>query len=230
MSLCTTQHVSKSVNVTLCVISLRWKTFFTFIKVIRIVSNTSDHSFRFHFFLSSLFLSGNTHPPALQVNGSLLVPLSGISPLAPSLLQVRDPDSPSERLVFQLVQIPSNGELVLFRGEEGEGKEGRDLTRDDTFTWAELRTGRVRFRHQRDKARSVDRILPRFMELGNVYEEPKNCYNLIVNNQFFNRRVRTSFQSCFLAVKSKKKQTEFIRQKTQLVPPEKPGIHCKKMS
>ncbi|XP_010788510.1 extracellular matrix protein FRAS1-like, partial [Notothenia coriiceps] len=97
---------------------------------------------------------GNTHPPALQVNGSLLVPLSGISPLAPSLLQVRDPDSPPERLVFQLVQIPSNGELVLFRGEEGEGKEGRDLTRDDTFTWAELRTGRVRFRHQREKART----------------------------------------------------------------------------
>lgn len=103
----------------------------------------------------------NTHPPALQVNGSLLVPLGGFASLPPTLLQVKDPDSPSERLIFQLVQGPSNGRLVLIRGEEegergGRGRSGRELTRDDTFTWAELRTGRVRFRHQKDKARSVD--------------------------------------------------------------------------
>ncbi|KAA8592453.1 hypothetical protein FQN60_017908, partial [Etheostoma spectabile] len=101
----------------------------------------------------------NTHPPALQVNGSLLVPLGGFAPLPLTLLPVKDPDSPSDRLIFQLVQGPSNGRLVLFRGEEGEervgrGKAGRDLTRDDSFTWAELRTGRVRFRHQKDKASS----------------------------------------------------------------------------
>ncbi|XP_036955362.1 extracellular matrix protein FRAS1 isoform X2 [Acanthopagrus latus] len=101
----------------------------------------------------------NTHPPALQVNGSLLVPLGGFAPLPPTLLQVKDPDSPSETLIFQLVQGPSNGRLVLFRGEEGgergdRGKLGRELTRDDTFTWAELRSGRVRFRHQKDKART----------------------------------------------------------------------------
>ncbi|XP_030272850.1 extracellular matrix organizing protein FRAS1 isoform X1 [Sparus aurata] len=101
----------------------------------------------------------NTHPPALQVNGSLLVPLGGFAPLPPTLLQVKDPDSPSEGLIFQLVQGPSNGRLVLFRGEEGgerggRGKLERELTRDDTFTWAELRSGRVRFRHQKDKART----------------------------------------------------------------------------
>ena len=103
----------------------------------------------------------NTQPPVLRVNGSLLVPLGGFAPLPPTLLRVKDPDSPSERLIFQLVQSPSNGRLVLFRGEEaGEEKEsrrkaGRELTGDDTFTWAELRAGRVRFRHQKDKARSV---------------------------------------------------------------------------
>ncbi|KAM7391087.1 hypothetical protein PAMP_021803 [Pampus punctatissimus] len=102
----------------------------------------------------------NTQPPTLQVNGSLLVPLSSLSPLPPTLLQVKDADSPSERLIFQLVQGPSNGQLLLFReeeaGEEKEGrrKAGRELTRDDTFTWAELRAGRVRFRHQKDKART----------------------------------------------------------------------------
>ncbi|XP_067377534.1 extracellular matrix protein FRAS1 isoform X3 [Channa argus] len=96
----------------------------------------------------------NTHPPALQVNGSLLVPLGGFAPLPPTLLHVKDPDSPSERLIFQLIRGPSNGRLVLLRAPEGEEEGGRELTRDDTFTWAELRTGRVRFRHQKDKART----------------------------------------------------------------------------
>ncbi|XP_056274598.1 extracellular matrix protein FRAS1 [Pseudoliparis swirei] len=96
----------------------------------------------------------NIRPPVLQVNGSLLVPLGGLAPLPPSLLRVKDPDSPPERLVFQLVRVPANGRLVLF-GAEGEGS-GRDLNGDDTFTWAELRSGRVRFRHQEDKARTGD--------------------------------------------------------------------------
>lgn len=99
----------------------------------------------------------NIRPPVLQVNGSLLVPLGGLAPLPPSLLRVKDPDSPPERLVFQLVRVPANGRLVLF-GAEGEGS-GRDLNGDDTFTWAELRSGRVRFRHQEDKARSVGIII-----------------------------------------------------------------------
>ncbi|GLD61427.1 extracellular matrix protein FRAS1 isoform X1, partial [Lates japonicus] len=100
----------------------------------------------------------NTRPPTLQVNGSLLVPLGGFAPLPPTLLHVKDPDSPSERLIFQLVQSPNNGRLVLFRGKEGEergggrGKAGQELTRDGTFTWAELRAGQVRFKHQKDKA------------------------------------------------------------------------------
>ncbi|XP_069025425.1 extracellular matrix organizing protein FRAS1 isoform X2 [Embiotoca jacksoni] len=102
----------------------------------------------------------NTHPPALRVNGSLLVPLDGSAPLHPALLQVSDPDSPSELLIFQLVRGPSNGRLVLFGAgdveEETGGRRtpGRELSRDDTFTWAELKLGRVRFRHQRDKART----------------------------------------------------------------------------
>uniref|UniRef100_A0A4W6CQ63 Fraser extracellular matrix complex subunit 1 n=1 Tax=Lates calcarifer TaxID=8187 RepID=A0A4W6CQ63_LATCA len=85
----------------------------------------------------------NTRPPTLRVNGSLLVPLSGFVPLPPTLLHVKDPDSPSERLIFQLVQSPNNGRLA-----------GQELTRDGTFTWAELRAGRVRFKHQKDKART----------------------------------------------------------------------------
>uniref|UniRef100_A0AAX7USN5 Fraser extracellular matrix complex subunit 1 n=1 Tax=Astatotilapia calliptera TaxID=8154 RepID=A0AAX7USN5_ASTCA len=96
----------------------------------------------------------NAHTPALHVNGSLLVPFDGFAPLLPTLLQVKDPDSPSEQLIFQLVQKPSNGRLVLFRGEEGEETGGREIKKDDTFTWAELRHGRVRFQYQRDKDRS----------------------------------------------------------------------------
>lgn len=106
----------------------------------------------------------NTHPPALQINGSLLIPLGGFAPLPQTLLQVKDPDSPSERLIFQLVQGPSNGQLYLFKREEGEEREGhemsgRELARDDTFTWEDLRTGRVRFRHQKDQTRSVSDVV-----------------------------------------------------------------------
>ncbi|XP_035766601.1 extracellular matrix protein FRAS1 [Neolamprologus brichardi] len=96
----------------------------------------------------------NAHTPALHVNGSLLVPFDGFAPLLPTLLQVKDPDSPSEQLIFQLVQKPSNGRLVLFRGEEGEETGGQEIKKDDTFTWAELRHGRVRFQYQRDKDRN----------------------------------------------------------------------------
>lgn len=107
---------------------------------------------------SFCFLSStvNSRPPVLHVNGSLLVPLGALAPLHATLLQVTDPDSPSERFVFSLVQAPSNGELLLF-GEEGRGggTEGRQLNRGDTFGWADLRGDRVRFRHRRDKARSV---------------------------------------------------------------------------
>uniref|UniRef100_A0A3Q3IUW6 VWFC domain-containing protein n=1 Tax=Monopterus albus TaxID=43700 RepID=A0A3Q3IUW6_MONAL len=101
----------------------------------------------------------NSQPPSLQVNGSLLVPLGGFAALPPTLLHVQDSDSPSQWLIFQLMQGPSNGRLLLFSEKEEEergaqGKAGRGLSKNDTFTWAELRAGRVRFRHQKDKART----------------------------------------------------------------------------
>lgn len=104
--------------------------------------------------------SANSRPPVLHVNSSLLVPLGGLAPLPLTLLQVSDPDSPAERLIFSLVQAASNGELLLF-GEEGGGggTEGRELNSGDTFGWAELKEGQVRFRHRRNRARSVQ-VLP----------------------------------------------------------------------
>uniref|UniRef100_A0A3Q1CIX6 VWFC domain-containing protein n=1 Tax=Amphiprion ocellaris TaxID=80972 RepID=A0A3Q1CIX6_AMPOC len=93
----------------------------------------------------------NVHPPVLHVNGSLLVPLDGSAPITSSLLQVKDQDSPTDRLIFHLVQTPSNGRLVLVGGVEG-GEE--ELTEDETFSWTDLNLGRVRFRHQKDKTRS----------------------------------------------------------------------------
>ncbi|KAM4616687.1 extracellular matrix organizing protein FRAS1 [Polymixia lowei] len=103
---------------------------------------------------------GNAHPPTLKVNGSLQVPLGGSAPLPLSLLGAKDPDSPPDRLVFQLLQVPGNGRLVLFGGGEEEeerlrrGNGEKELAREDTFSWGDLRRGRVRFRHQQDKARS----------------------------------------------------------------------------
>uniref|UniRef100_A0A3Q2PFS0 Fraser extracellular matrix complex subunit 1 n=1 Tax=Fundulus heteroclitus TaxID=8078 RepID=A0A3Q2PFS0_FUNHE len=99
----------------------------------------------------------NHHTPVLHINGSLMVPIGGSAPLLPSLLEVRDPDSPSERMVFQLVQEPNNGRLVLLTeeeaGENGE-KRSKELNREDTITWAQLELGRVRFTHLKNKART----------------------------------------------------------------------------
>lgn len=97
-------------------------------------------------------LTVNSHPPLLHVSGPLLVPLGASAPLPPGLLRVTDPDSPPQRLVFSLVQAPSNGELLL---SGGGSTEARQLRRGDTFGWAELNAGQVRFRHRRDRARSV---------------------------------------------------------------------------
>ncbi|CAJ1069789.1 extracellular matrix protein FRAS1 [Xyrichtys novacula] len=93
----------------------------------------------------------NIHPPSLQVNGSLQVPVGGVASLPPYLLQVKDPESPPDSLMVQLVQSSTNGQLILSRGEEDAGLE---LNSNDTFMWAELRMGHVQFRHQRDRARS----------------------------------------------------------------------------
>uniref|UniRef100_A0A3P9GZH8 Fraser extracellular matrix complex subunit 1 n=1 Tax=Oryzias latipes TaxID=8090 RepID=A0A3P9GZH8_ORYLA len=101
--------------------------------------------------LSLLLPSGNDHGPVLRVNGSLLVPLDGGAALLPSLLPVRGAGVGLERLVLQLVDPPTNGRLFM----EEVGARGRELKRDDSFTWTQLRLGRVRFRHHRDEARSV---------------------------------------------------------------------------
>ncbi|XP_023814674.1 extracellular matrix protein FRAS1 isoform X2 [Oryzias latipes] len=93
---------------------------------------------------------GNDHGPVLRVNGSLLVPLDGGAALLPSLLPVRGAGVGLERLVLQLADPPTNGRLFM----EEVGARGRDLKRDDTFTWTQLRLGRVRFRHHRDEART----------------------------------------------------------------------------
>ncbi|XP_028297024.1 extracellular matrix protein FRAS1-like, partial [Gouania willdenowi] len=103
----------------------------------------------------------NSHAPTLQVMGSLMVPVGGFYPLLPPLLQVEDQDSPPENLLLQLVQAPSNGQLVLFRqGEEqwrwGRGLAGHNLSSYSNFTWTEMKLGRVQFRHHSDKPRIGD--------------------------------------------------------------------------
>ncbi|KAG7278005.1 hypothetical protein CRUP_020321, partial [Coryphaenoides rupestris] len=80
------------------------------------------------------------HPPTLGVNGSLLVPLGGSAPLGVSLLRVRDPDSPPESLLLELLRGPTAGYLLLLGG--GGGADGRrELLPGDAFTLTQLRHG-----------------------------------------------------------------------------------------
>ncbi|KAJ3603631.1 hypothetical protein NHX12_028376, partial [Muraenolepis orangiensis] len=55
---------------------------------------------------------GDLRPPSLSVNGSLLVPLGGSSPLGEGLLGVRDSDSPPHALLLQLLLAPATGRLL----------------------------------------------------------------------------------------------------------------------
>ncbi|XP_037832589.1 extracellular matrix protein FRAS1 isoform X2 [Kryptolebias marmoratus] len=133
----------------------------------------------------------NAHSPALHINGSLLVPLGGSAPLLPALLQAKDRDSPPERLRFQLLRRPANGQLLLSAGEEEEegGAAGwRELGSNDTFTWAEVELGRVHFRHRKDKARTGELALrvadpqlfspPAAVQVQAVSEQPPRIVTL----------------------------------------------------
>ncbi|XP_017560623.2 extracellular matrix protein FRAS1 [Pygocentrus nattereri] len=126
----------------------------------------------------------NTHAPSLHINGSHLVPLSGVTPLDPALLSIKDSDSQSESMVLQLVQPPNNGRLVVLE----EDKE-RSLRKDDTFSLAQLRNRAVRFVHTTDQSkfgqftlRAADPQLfsrPQTVNVQAVSQEPP----LVVTNQ-----------------------------------------------
>lgn len=116
-----------------------------------------------------LFVSlANTRPPVLHVNGSLLVPLGGFTALTPLLLQVKDPDSPSQQLVFQIIHGPNNGRLFLLK--EMDREQRQELSRDSTFTWTELRAGQVHFKHQKDKARSVEEMFLNLSPIQKIHK------------------------------------------------------------
>nr|XP_046204305.1 extracellular matrix organizing protein FRAS1-like [Oncorhynchus gorbuscha] len=91
----------------------------------------------------------NSQPPTLHISSSLLVPIGGTKPLDSTILSAQDQDSPPESLVFQLLQPPATGRMVVLEG----GRE-IEMSRDDTFSWAQLQSRQVRFTHDKDQAKS----------------------------------------------------------------------------
>uniref|UniRef100_A0A8B9K9Q3 Fraser extracellular matrix complex subunit 1 n=1 Tax=Astyanax mexicanus TaxID=7994 RepID=A0A8B9K9Q3_ASTMX len=127
----------------------------------------------------------NTHAPSLHVNGSVFVPLGGVTPLDPAVLSVKDSDSQSESLLLQLLQLPNNGHLTAISEEGGE----RVLNKDDTFTLSQLRNRAVRFVHNTEQnkfgqftLRAADPQLfsqPQTVNVQAVSQQPP----LVVTNQ-----------------------------------------------
>ncbi|CAL8342836.1 unnamed protein product [Merluccius merluccius] len=99
---------------------------------------------------------GDLHPPTLSVNGSLLVPLGGSAPLGVSLLGLRDPDSPPDALLLQLLVAPTTGHLLLLGGGEGR----RELLQGDSFTLTQLQNEQVVYTHTQDQPRRFIGINP----------------------------------------------------------------------
>uniref|UniRef100_A0A673XCS3 Fraser extracellular matrix complex subunit 1 n=1 Tax=Salmo trutta TaxID=8032 RepID=A0A673XCS3_SALTR len=91
----------------------------------------------------------NSQSPTLHISGSLLVPIGGTKPLDSTILSAQDQDSPPESLVFQLLQPPATGRMVVLEG----GRE-IEMSRDDTFSWAQLQSRQVRYTHDKDQAKS----------------------------------------------------------------------------
>uniref|UniRef100_A0A8C7J2L3 Fraser extracellular matrix complex subunit 1 n=1 Tax=Oncorhynchus kisutch TaxID=8019 RepID=A0A8C7J2L3_ONCKI len=91
----------------------------------------------------------NSQSPTLHISSSLLVPIGGTKPLDSTILSAQDQDSPPESLVFQLLQPPATGRMVVLEG----GRE-IEMSRDDTFSWAQLQSRQVRFTHDKDQAKS----------------------------------------------------------------------------
>ncbi|TRY85660.1 hypothetical protein DNTS_020362 [Danionella cerebrum] len=90
----------------------------------------------------------NSRAPSLYINGSLLVPIGGVKPLDPTLLSIKDADSQSESMLLQLLQLPSNGHLVVL-----ENDRERILTKDDTFSFTQLKQRAVRFIHDKEQSK-----------------------------------------------------------------------------
>ncbi|RXN23492.1 extracellular matrix FRAS1-like protein [Labeo rohita] len=93
--------------------------------------------------------TANSRAPSLYINGSLLVPIGGIKLLDLALLSIKDADSQSESMLLQLLQPPSNGHLVVL-----ENDRERTLSRDDTFTFTQLKRRAVRFIHDKEQPKS----------------------------------------------------------------------------
>ncbi|MBF2026024.1 MAG: tandem-95 repeat protein [Oscillatoriales cyanobacterium C42_A2020_001] len=73
-------------------------------------------------------------PPVLATNLGLTVSEGEESSIAPTLLQITDPDSPPESLTYSVTSLPANGTLLL---------SGTAVT---SFTQADVTSGNLRYR------------------------------------------------------------------------------------
>ncbi|XP_007496032.2 extracellular matrix organizing protein FRAS1 isoform X2 [Monodelphis domestica] len=91
---------------------------------------------------------GSSYVNILQANASLVMGIGSVRPLDFSLLNAHDLEGRVTDLLFHVVSIPTNGQLVLLMN----GTEV-PLGATDHFNWEDLKEKRVRFLHSKDKPR-----------------------------------------------------------------------------
>uniref|UniRef100_A0A8C6YA37 VWFC domain-containing protein n=1 Tax=Naja naja TaxID=35670 RepID=A0A8C6YA37_NAJNA len=84
--------------------------------------------------------------PGFKAKNLLLVGIGGLKHLDGSLLEVENPESYGEGLLFRVAALPTNGKLVVL----AEGKEKEQ----DYFTWGDVKEQRVFFVHDKMKSRN----------------------------------------------------------------------------
>nr|XP_033819322.1 extracellular matrix protein FRAS1 isoform X2 [Geotrypetes seraphini] len=91
---------------------------------------------------------GDIRSPVLHVNGSLTVWIGEVKPLDTTLVEPRGLTDVQKHLLFHVVRPPTNGKLV----KVVKGKE-MPLNRDNVFSWKELKSQKVWFKHSKGKSR-----------------------------------------------------------------------------
>lgn len=92
----------------------------------------------------------NTQAPVLRVHGDLIVPIGGTRALDLSLITAEDLESRREDLVFQLLKLPINGQLVHLTNGKAV-----PLNRGSVFSFSDLRNKAIAFSHDRGELRQA---------------------------------------------------------------------------
>nr|XP_023647481.1 extracellular matrix protein FRAS1-like [Paramormyrops kingsleyae] len=118
----------------------------------------------------------NTQAPVLRVHGDLIVPIGGTRALDLSLITAEDLENRREDLVFQLLRLPSNGQLARLTNGKAV-----PLNQGSVFSFSDLRNRAIAFSHDRGNSRSGTLMLQ--VADPQLFSQPNSVHIQVVSLQ-----------------------------------------------